>query len=76
MIFRLNFSPRYVSLGAGRRPQLRGHISRRGGAIPQHRIALLAHKPHPSSDDALSGAGYAWVKFYQVDEYKTVFLAI
>ena len=34
-----------------------------GGAAPQHRIALLAHKPHPSPDDALSGAGYACVKF-------------
>ena len=63
MKFRLNFSPRYVSLGAGRRLELRGHTSRRGGAAPQHRIALLAHKPHPSPDDALSGAGYACVKF-------------
>ena len=59
MKFRLNFSPRYVSLGAGRRLELRGHTSRRGGAAPQHRIALLAHKPRPSPDDALSGAGYA-----------------
>ena len=29
-----------------------------GGAAPQHRIALLAPKPHPTPDDA-SGAGYA-----------------
>ena len=56
MKFRLNFSPRYVSLGAGGGLELRGHISRRGGAVSQHRIALLAHKPHPSPYDALSGA--------------------
>ena len=55
MKFRLNFSPRYVSLGAGGELELRGHISRRGGAVSQHRIALLAHKPHLTPDDA-SGA--------------------
>ena len=47
-----------ISIGAGRGLELRGHTSRGGGAAPQHRIAPLAHKPHPSPDDA-SGAGYA-----------------
>ena len=34
-------------LGRKGGPQLRGHTSRRGGVVPQHRIALLAHKPPP-----------------------------
>nr|WP_314218277.1 hypothetical protein [uncultured Campylobacter sp.] len=38
---------------------MRGHTSRRTPP-PQHRIALLAYKPHPTPDDAI-GAGYAWV---------------
>ncbi|WP_306528760.1 hypothetical protein [Campylobacter sp.] len=42
---------------------MRGHISRRGGAAPQHRIALLAHKPHLTPDDALSGADYVRAVF-------------
>nr|WP_315008642.1 hypothetical protein [uncultured Campylobacter sp.] len=43
---------------------MRGHISRRGGAVSQHRIALFAHKPHPSTYDALSGASLtARIKF-------------
>ena len=41
---------------------MRGHISRGGGAAPQHRITPLAHKPHPSPDDA-SGADCIHVKF-------------
>ncbi|WP_299189422.1 hypothetical protein [uncultured Campylobacter sp.] len=41
---------------------MRGHTSCKTPP-PQHRIVLLARKPHPSPDDALSGAGYAWVKF-------------
>ncbi|WP_297987835.1 hypothetical protein [uncultured Campylobacter sp.] len=41
---------------------MRGHTSCRTPP-PQHRIALLAPKPHPTPDDALSGAGYAYVKF-------------
>ena len=59
MKFRLNFSPRYVSLGAGRGPNCEVTPLAEGGAAPQHHIALLAHKPHPSPDNALSGAGCA-----------------
>ncbi len=43
---------RRLFFGAERGLELRGHTSRRGGAAPQHRIALLAHKPHPSPYDA------------------------
>ncbi|WP_298061708.1 hypothetical protein [uncultured Campylobacter sp.] len=43
---------------------MRGHTSRRGGATPQHRIALLAHKPHLTPDDASGASLAARVKFY------------
>ena len=51
-----------IYLGAGRGPNCEVTPLAEGGAAPQHHIALLAHKPHPSPDDA-SGAGYALVKF-------------
>ena len=51
----------YISFGAGRGPNY--EVTFLAGASPQHRIALLAHKPYPSPDDVLSGVGYAWVKF-------------
>ena len=59
MKFRLNFNSWYI---LGREEGLNCEVTplAEGGAAPQHHIALLAHKPHPTPDDA-SGAGYAWV---------------
>jgi len=58
MKFYLNFSCDMYILG--REGGLNCEVTplAEGGAAPQHHIALLAHKPHPTPDDA-SGADCA-----------------
>lgn len=65
-----------VFLGAGRELELRGHTSHIGGAAPQHRIALLAHKPRPSPDDASGGADCSALNFIIAARFFKISFAI